>query len=393
MNNKQNLSEQNKRAISINISNIKIKQIEIIGYELVCFDLKTKSDLKNYKLKLNNFKGYDSFYKIELLNFENTEVEKLKYFVLTKKKEEIVILMPFLLRNITIHNKNNKYYDVSSFYGYSGPLFNQKITDNDLQCFWHLADTWYQKNKVISEFMRFNLRGNYHQYSGILKPTLNNVIGKILKEEEAQWTTFPKKVRNNYRKAAINGLIAKIYHQEITEEIIGIFHDIYTHTMERNKAENDYFFSFNYFKNLILNNPESTLLILIYKNDVPISTELVLLNKDTMYSFLGGTIAEFFELRPNDFLKMEAMKWGRGHGFVHYILGGGRTNGDSLYKYKKSFFPNTEDVVYYTGRKIINKKVYEKLVTLNLKKEYKINPQDIINDYFPLYRKQLPQND
>jgi hypothetical protein len=29
-----------------------------------------------------------------------------------------------------------------------------------------------------------------------------------------------------------------------------------------------------------------------------------------MYSFLAGTVAEYFELRPNNFLKMEAIKWG-----------------------------------------------------------------------------------
>ncbi|MDP5232008.1 MAG: NeuD/PglB/VioB family sugar acetyltransferase [Cellulophaga sp.] len=367
---------------------INVKEMEIVGYSLTCLNLKTLEDIEQYKKYLLNFKGYDAFYKTELFDAKSTETDQLKYFIL-KKEEEVLVLMPFSMRKIIIHSKDTSYSDVSAFYGYSGPLFNPKIIDTDLKCFWHLADTWYQKNKVISEFMRFNLGGNYHQYSGILKPTLNNVIGEILKDEHTQWLAFPSKVRNNYRKAMNHGLVAKIYHQEITEKIIGIFYDIYIRTMERNKAENNYFFSLNYFKDLILNNPENTLLILICKDDVPISTELILLNKHTMYSFLGGTVAEFFNLRPNDFLKMEAMKWGRTNGFIKYILGGGRANEDSLYKYKKSFFPNTEDVVYYTGRKIINEVVYEKLVTMNLKYQYTINAIDIKNQYFPLYRKEI----
>lgn len=366
---------------------IKVKEMEIVGYSLTCLNLKTLEDIEQYKKYLLNFKGYDAFYKTELFDVQSTETDQLKYFIL-HKEGEVIILMPFSLRKIIIHNKDTSYSDVTSFYGYSGPLFDPKITQNDLNCFWHLADTWYQKNNVISEFMRFNLGGNYQYYSGILKPTLNNVMGEILKDENTQWMAFPSKVRNNYRKAVNHGLVAKIYHQEITEEIIGIFHDIYIRTMERNKAENNYFFSLNYFKHLVINNPENTLLILICKEDVPISTELILLDKNTMYSFLGGTVAEFFNLRPNDFLKMEAMKWGRTNGFAKYILGGGRANEDSLYKYKKSFFPNTEDVVYYTGRKIINEVVYEKLVTMNLKYQYTIDASDIKTLYFPLYRKQ-----
>lgn len=368
------------------IQKIKVKEMEIVGYELVCFYLKTQADIELYKEYLANFKGYDAFYKTELFNVKNSDVEELKYFIL-KKGGEVLVLMPFSLRKIIICDKDTAYYDVSSFYGYSGPLFNNKITDNDLHCFWHLSDSWYEKNKVISEFQRFNLSGNYKHYSGVLKPTLQNVIGKILPNEEEQWNAFPPKVRNNYRKAIANNLEAKIFHEDISDTIIETFHEIYISTMERNMAENNYFFSLNYFKNLISSNPDNTMLILICKDDIPISTELVMLNKNTLYSFLGGTISDYFNLRPNDFLKMEVMKWGRLNGYKNYILGGGRNNEDSLYKYKKSFFPNTDDVIYYTGRKIINEKVYEKLATLNLKNNYKINELDITNEYFPLYRK------
>jgi hypothetical protein len=74
---------------------------------------------------------------------------------------------------------------------------------------------------------------------------------------------------------------------------------------------------------------------------------------------------------------------------MHYILGDGRANDDSLYKYKKSFSPKHDDLVYYTGRKIINEAIYEKLVTLSLENTYKINELDITNDYFPIYRKEM----
>ncbi len=358
----------------------------ILQYKLDCYDLNSNEDILKYKSFLQNFEGFDIFYKTELFNVRNSETEKLKYFILRKEKK-VIAIMPFSLRKIIINNKDTTYFDVTSFYGYSGPLFINTINKDKINCFWHLVDDWYTKHKVISEFIRFNLEGNYQYYSGKLSPTLNNVIGNILENADEQWNTFTTKVRNNYRKAISNGLKSKIFHQNIDETIIEIFHDIYIKTMDRNHAENNYYYSIEYFKTLIAANPKNTALVIIYKDDVAISTELILLNKNTMFSFLGGTDAAFFNLRPNDFLKMEAIKWGRENGYSNYILGGGRNNGDSLYKYKKSFFPNTNDVIYYTGRKILNESAYEKLVTFANKYSYKINSADITNDYFPLYRK------
>ncbi|QWX84792.1 NeuD/PglB/VioB family sugar acetyltransferase [Cellulophaga sp. HaHaR_3_176] len=364
----------------------KQKSIDYSEYKLNCHDLITEEDIATYKKQLTNFDGFDAFYKPELFSIKNTEQEKLKYFTL-EKNNETLFLMPFSLRKIIIKEKDTTYKDVSSFYGYSGPLYNEKTSPNDLEIFWSYVDNWYKNNKVISEFIRFNLEGNYNNYSGKIIPTLNNVKGEILEDKNEQWDDFASKVRNNYRKAISNNLEAKIFHKEIDESVIEVFHEIYINTMKRNQAENNYFFSLSYFKNLILSNPKNTALILIYKDNTPISTELILLNKETMYSFLGGTTASYFELRPNDFLKMEAMNWGRENGFKKYILGGGRANNDSLYKYKKSFFPNNNDVIYYTGRKVLNERAYEKLVTLARKHTYIIDEADIVNEYFPLYRK------
>jgi sugar O-acyltransferase (sialic acid O-acetyltransferase NeuD family) len=359
---------------------------EALSYKLDCFNLISKEDILKYKSFLENFKGFDVFYKPELFKIKNTETEQLKYFIL-RKEEQIIAIMPFSQRKIILDNKNTTYFDITSFYGYSGPLFINKISTDNINCFWNLVDNWYGKNKIVSEFIRFNLEGNYQNYSGKLTPTLNNVMGNILEDEDLQWNNFTSKVRNNYRKAISNGLESKIYYKNIDENIINIFHDIYIKTMDRNNAENNYYYSIEYFKTFIISNPENIAIAIIYKDEVPISTELILLNKNKMFSFLGGTNADFFSLRPNDFLKMEAIKWGRKQGYSNYILGGGRSNGDSLYKYKKSFFPNTDDVIYYTGRKIINTSAYEKLVTLANKYSYKISDQDITNEYFPLYRK------
>ncbi|MDO6491463.1 MULTISPECIES: peptidogalycan biosysnthesis protein [unclassified Cellulophaga] len=357
-------------------------------YTLECYSLTNTEDVKRYQEFLYHFNGFDVFYKVELINTGIESNQEKKYFVL-KDKDQVIVLMPFIQRSITINNNMTHYFDVVSPYGYSGPLFTQKINTDLLQNFWVLADKWYRKNNVVAEFIRFNLDGNHINYSGHLLPTLSNVKGLILKDKEQQWTSFIPKVRNNYRKGENNQLTAKIYKGNITLDIINTFHTIYIGTMDRNNADDSYYFSLEYFNEFILKNPTNCALVLIYKENIAISTELILLNKNSMYSFLGGTIADYFSLRPNDFLKIEAMNWGRENNYEYYILGGGRYDFDGLYKYKKTFFPKEKDAIYYTGRKIINNKAYlelcEKLSPV-LKESNTKDYLKISEGFFPAYR-------
>ena len=107
-----------------------------------------------------------------------------------------------------------------------------------------------------------------------------------------------------------------------------------------------------------------------------------------MFSYLGGTLADYFEYRPNDFLKYRVINWGREKGFAFYNLGGGLKEDDSLHRYKRSFFPLDEEIPYYTGRKVVDKKVYIELVELaNLKgKDGCTSDSAIEENFFPLYR-------
>jgi len=344
---------------------------------MVC-PLSSDKDAEQYRSFLQQFPKHP-FYNRELISFGNNENERLMYFIL-RVNDTPKVIMPFYLRKIFINEEETNYKDVSSPYGYSGPLFSVGTAKDLISSFWKEVDNWYRKNRVISEFIRFNLQENWKGYNGKIIPTLSNVCGRVLPEAE-QWNNFKPKVRNNYRKSVSYQLRSSIYHHLITTDIIGQFYEIYTSTMERNQASEQYFFELEYFTNLITNNPTTCAIVIIYKDQIPISAELLLLSETTINSFLGGTVKEYFHMRPNDFLKTEVLKWAREKGYTHYSLGGGRTNNDSLYQYKKNFFPIEEDLIFYTGRKIIDEDGYNNLV-LN-------NPACQAGEdgnYFPLYR-------
>ena len=89
--------------------------------------------------------------------------------------------------------------------------------------------------------------------------------------------------------------------------------------------------------------------------------------------------------RPNDLLKHEVILWGAQQGFKWYVLGGGVTPGDGIYKYKEAFDP--ESIFPFHVRRIIhNQEAYKLLMQARATYEkgqgndWKSNP-----DFFPEY--------
>ena len=358
---------------------------EKFSWSLEVEEINSKADLEKYKKLLTAIECDNPFYKIRVSDALNEDQSNRSCYFVFKKQEQPIIVMPFFLRKIEIENNDIPYCDVSSPYGYSGPCFSANLPKHYLEEFWKKVDQWYKNNHVVSEFIRFSLDENHEYYSGKLIPTLKNVRGRII-DEEQQWINLKPKARNNYRKAIQHKLRFSIYDDEIPSSIIEDFYNIYIKTMVRNKADSRYFYQLDYFKSIITEASEYCAIALIYKEETPVSTELILISEHTVYSFLGGTLNDYFKCRPNDFLKLEVMKWARKKGKQFYVLGGGREDNDGLYKYKKSFFPNDKDVIYFTGRKIINQEIYKKLVMKKNVKDIHVITDAIEASYFPLYR-------
>ncbi|WP_241507179.1 GNAT family N-acetyltransferase [Aquimarina sediminis] len=356
------------------------------NYNLFIKNLDDSSDVLAYKKLLQNKWDNNVYYSAEhMLHFEK-DSEKLKYF-LFEKDDSPVILMPFIYREIKLKSQNYPYYDVISPYGYSGPLFNDTVSEEDIIEFWSSVDQWYKDNNVIAEFIRFSLNENHKGYSGYLTKTLSNVRGHLLENFDDQWIAFLPKVRNNFRKAVNHNLEFKIFHkEEITRDIIKIFNDIYVDTMNRNNADSIYFFSSTYFENLILSNLGNFSIAIAYYENIPISIELIISYRDTFFAFLGGTNAEYFSYRPNDFLRVKIIEWAIANNIKHYVLGGGMKDGDGLYKHKKSLFPKDEDVIFYTGRKIVNEKVYDELCSTSNTEYSTVHKENLKDYFFPFYR-------
>lgn len=359
------------------------------NYQLKFFSLNDNESRASYNDYLVSLDIRNAYYSIEHLSHLLSHEDELVCFMLMKEQQPILFYP--VIKRIIPSELEDVYYDITTGYGYNGPLYNEAaISADDLSVFWTMIDDWYKKNNIVSEFVRFNLNGNHQNYTGTLVPSLLNVRGNLLDDFETQWAAFNSKVRNNYRKSVTYNLKFSIFHGDsISKAHIVKFYAVYLKTMKRRNAKSIYFFSEKHFIDLITSNPHSYTIAFTCNGDQSISTELLINYKQQLFAYLGGTDADYFFMRPNDFLRVEVIKWAISNKIISYTLGGGIEDGDQLYKSKKPYFPKDEDAQYYTGRKIINEKFYYELANSNGIDTGIEEKENLELGFFPVYRSPL----
>lgn len=268
----------------------------------------------------------------------------------------------------------DKYYDLISPYGYGG--FKGKISDyKGLNRAYN--EYCFRKNYVC-EFVRFELLDEYREhYDGCTETRMHNIVRDLSLSMGQIWMDFRAKVRKNVNRANSYKLRIVI---DNTGKYLKDFLHIYYSTMERANAKKEYYFSEGFYETINLMSDNVMYFYVLYKEKV-ISAELIIYGTENAYSYLGGTDSDFFELRPNDFLKYEIIKWCKEKGLKYFVLGGGYGMDDGIFQYKKNLAPNGI-VDFYIGHKIFDESVYDMLVKLKEEK----NPECRRSNYFPVYR-------
>jgi hypothetical protein len=275
--------------------------------------------------------------------------------------------------------REGKYFDLISPYGYGG--FIGKISDYgtlDL-----VYEEYCREKGYVSEFVRFELFSEYSKHyadkDGYVESRTHNVIRNLQIPLDEIWMDFKHKVRKNVKKAKRNGLQIII---DETGEYLDDFISVYYDTMQRTHAEKTFFFSKNFFKKI--NEMSGNFAYFYVKfEDRIISAELVIYGAENCYSYLGGTDQAYFEIRPNDFLKYEVIKWAKEKGMKNYVLGGGYGSDDGIFQYKTCLAPGGI-VPFYIGKKILDFDVYDELCKIRGIKPHSDNIDEI--DFFPEYR-------
>jgi len=310
-----------------------------------------------------------------------------------------LVLYPFLIRKINDleffqqMKIDEIFYDITSPYGYGGPLvkpYNESGIDLLLEGFIKEFSLFCKKNKIVSEFIRFHpLMENHANFIGRLEiEKMNSIIYVDLSvAEEELWENYKRNNRKNIKKALRNYIEVAV---DAKFEFLDEFLEIYHGTMKKNNANKYYFFPKKFFEFIRTNFNNNYVLFASKVNNKIVSVELAIYDKDIIYSFLGGSLSEYFPLRPNNLLKHKLILWAKEKNIKYYLIGGGYHPEDGIFEYKHSFSKNgVKD--FFVGRKIYDIKKY-KIFEKSFKK-YLLNNNLLINPidlkeikYFPIYR-------
>ena len=266
-----------------------------------------------------------------------------------------------------------QYFDFATPYGYGGWI----VEGEGVEGLFKEYQKWVEKNGIISEFVRFHpMIKNQEVCSTFYEVIeLGEVVHMNLSSPEEIWSNIISKNRNMIRKAIKNGI--KIYNGRFPN-IYEKFRAIYNRTMDRDDAEEYYYFSSDFYASVLYDLPQNAQIFWAEKGEQIIASSIMLGANGRMNYHLSGSLREFSTFAPTNLLLYEAALWGCANGYRTLCLGGGvGSQKDSLFKFKRAFYKG-ELNHYFIGKKVYNLEKYEILLGIGAKIE---NPC-----YFPQYR-------
>ncbi len=258
-------------------------------------------------------------------------------------------------------------YHIETPYGYGGPTVKQGVSSGHLhQKFNDAFDRWAQQNNIVSEFVRFGLLSEARKhFTGTVEHHNNNIVLDLSPHIEEIWIGFDPKVRKNVQKAITSGVEVVA---DPTGRHLNQFLENYYHTLHRRQAARRYYFGIEFFQQINQTLSGNYYYFHATHQGKVVSSELVLISGSTIYSFLGGTMADYFHLRPSDLLKYRIIEWAKENRHQQFVIGGGHQPHDGIFAFKKAFAPKGL-VPFYIGKKIHNTNVYNQLVAASGKSQ------------------------
>ena len=269
--------------------------------------------------------------------------------------------------------EKGKHYDFASPYGYGGWI----IEGEDKKDLFEVYEKWIRKHGIISEFVRFHpMIKNHKACENIYEVIkLGEVVHLDLSSPETIWSNITSKNRNMIRKAVKNEI--EIYNGRFPE-IYEKFRIIYNGTMDKDEADDYYYFGERFYRSVLEDLPQNAQVFWAEKDDQVIAASIMLAENGRMNYHLSGSLREFYSLAPTNLLLYKAALWGHANGCHTLYLGGGVGSGeDNLFKFKRSFYKGDLNH-FYIGKKIFNQSRYDELISLR---------DNIDNSgFFPKYR-------
>lgn len=287
----------------------------------------------------------------------------------------------FIKKTLPIElDSSGTFFDITTPYGYGGPIITD-ITDSKellIKDYEKQFTHYCKENNIITEFVRFHpLLRNHEDFEHFYHPQMirHTVVTEVNPESDPYETQFSKSVKKKIRRALNHDLTVEIVE---TPKDLSVFKDIYYDTMDRNSAEEYYYFDDAYFDYLTDHLQAYLINVSIYSEGVCIASGLYFVYGEILQIHLSGTRQDYLHLSPAYLLRYHAILWARDHNirFVHHGGGTDNTPENPLLSFKKKF-SKSDLLSFYIGTRVYDEEKYHELVL-------KTNTQN--TQFFPKYR-------
>jgi lipid II:glycine glycyltransferase (peptidoglycan interpeptide bridge formation enzyme) len=327
---------------------------------------------KEWDLFLDEVDSYDLYHTYDYHELSIKEDEES--ILITYRYNNTLVGLPFIVRQIP----NSTYKDITSVYGYAGPISKNYKNSFDHKKFSDALNSSLKEQHIISVFSRLNpfinLQHSVLKGIGQIKHVGQVVNIDIMKPLDIQRQNYQRRIKTQINKARRLCSIKKV----ITKAEILEFIKIYYENMDRVKARDSYYFKADYFFKFIESKSLQTELLLITLNETNeiIAGAMFIKTNNIVQYHLSGCKEEHLDIAPVKLLIDEMRIRATQENYKYFNLGGGYGgHNDSLLRFKLSF--SKELVDFNIWQHIVNQEIYDNLANSTETKQL---------DYFPKYR-------
>lgn len=297
----------------------------------------------------------DIYYSKEYISLYLKENEEL--FVYQYKEDNFIFYNVAIKRPITkIGNEDigDGYFDLETAYGYGGFYTNTQDEAFIAKALYKYEEKC-KNEKIIAEFIRFHTFNEFpichSNYLDMNVYDRDVVYVDLTLSRDEKWKNYSTKTRNILRKCE----------RELTIERsndIEKFIELYEKTMDKNNANEFYYFPKSYFEKLMKN--KDIELYEILKDGIVISNAFFMFSDEFGHYHLSANNYEMRQYNANYFILDKMFDIAQEKQKKYFILGGGTSSfkDDSLLKFKQKFSALTKP--FYISGKIYNEEVYNK---------------------------------
>ncbi|WKA53785.1 GNAT family N-acetyltransferase [Planococcus shixiaomingii] len=302
---------------------------------------------------------YTSLYFLSAIKLDPGE-PLLFYYV----DDEGEVAYPFIKR--VINSEDTAYFDITTPFGYGGPLLEikgdaAKLIENFRKTFTDFCD----EEKIIAEFIRFhplNKNAPFFEKYLNLYPMYDTYSISLMQPIPASEEYKNSSHRNLHVNSNNQVIIKKLGTVRHMFEFLVLY---YSTARRREEADSYYFFTDDYFETLISSLGPNLHLFGAFYEEKLVSACYVLAQGDMIFHHLEGSMAGQENGTAKKNLLLKIAEWGAENHFSSFHLGGDFPEDNENSNRLKLEISNMEPAAFYIGQQVHDPSAYNKLVSVN----------------------------